>query len=394
MSMDEQEDIEKEICKAKNILEQLERKRKSAQLIATKFPKLENSNQGGTPGGSKSEPVYVDSSSDNDDLHNSEDLGSHSEFDDSDTSIGIKLHGRVNEVKVVNVKEEGNTSSDTVGRSSCHKEEKENDDPDDSQPILERAIKGFTVERLFNIIVGGDVPKKKMCKRVPRGVRKHATFFVDTSSLEADIVNYGDDNGSWTGHTKPRRTYQVEIDDDTGMSLTEECQSETQELEENIFTLCRNYFPHAHTPQFRKMIATVQDCRGNVLPLAVVQYYPEEGVEVPVKLAKHGNAKEENSTPYMRTSRHVLDKLKKKCAAKTCRKAVEECFQEGGGTSGIKAAADVPANRKQAHNLHYQMGKESQIHGGKQSRRHEFYDVLELLNQGTFVRDFAFQRSA
>lgn len=336
----------------------------------------------------------MDSSSDNDDLDNSEDLGSHSEFDDSDTSIGIKLHGRVNEVKVEKVKEEGNTSSDTVGRSSCHKEEKENDDPDDSQPILERAIKGFTAERLFNIIVGGDVPKKKMCKRVPRGVRKHATFVVDTSSLEADIVNYGDDNGSWTGHTKPRRTYQVEIDDDTGMSITEECQSETQELEDNIFTLCRNYFRHAHTPQFRKMIATVQDCRGNVLPLAVVQYYFEEGVEVPVKLAKHGNAKEENSTPYMRTSRPVLDKLKKKCAAKTCRKAVEECFQEGGGTCGIKAVADVPRNRKQAHNLHYQMGKESQIHGGKQSRRHEFYDVLELLNQGTFVRDFAFQRSA
>ena len=323
--------------------------------------------------------MYVDSSSDNDDLDNSEDLGSHSEFDDSDTSIGIKLHGRVNEVKVEKVKEEGNTSSDTVGRSSCHKEEKENDDPDDSQPILERAIKGFTAERLFNIIVGGDVPKKKMCKRVPRGVRKHATFGVDTSSLEADIVNYGDDNGSWTGHTKPRRTYQVEIDDDNGMSITEDCQSETQELEDNIFTLCRNYFRHAHIPQFRKMIATVQNCRGNVLPLAVVQYYFEEGVEVPVKLAKHGNAKEENSTPYMRTSKNL---------PKGCRRMLSR------GTCGIKAVADVPRNRKQAHNLHYQIGKESQIHGGKQSRRHEFYDVLELLNQGTFVRDFAFQRSA
>ena len=59
--------------------------------------------------------MYVDSSSDNDDLDNSEDLGSLSEFDDSDTSIGIKLHGRVNEVKVEKVKEEENTSSDTVG---------------------------------------------------------------------------------------------------------------------------------------------------------------------------------------------------------------------------------------------------------------------------------------
>lgn len=219
----------------------------------------------------------MDSSSDNDNLDNSEDLGSLSEFDDSDTASGIRLHRRVNEGKVDKVKvevcEEENISSDTVGRSSCHKEEKENDDPGGSQPILEAAI---------NIIVGGDVPKKKICKRVPRGIRNHATFVVDTTSLEADIVNYGDDNGSWTGHTKPRRKYRVEIDDDTGMLIEEFQTSETHELEDNIVTLCRNYFRHAHTPQFRKVIATVQDCIGNVLPLAVVQYYFEGGVKVPV----------------------------------------------------------------------------------------------------------------
>ena len=42
----------------------------------------------------------MDSSSDNDNLDNSTDLGSLSEFDDSDTAIGIRLHGRVNEGKV------------------------------------------------------------------------------------------------------------------------------------------------------------------------------------------------------------------------------------------------------------------------------------------------------
>ena len=66
------------------------------------------------------------------------------------------------------------------------------------------------------------------------------------------------------------------------------------------------------------MIATVQDCGGNLLPLAVGQFYFEKGVEVPVKLAKHGNAKEENSSPYMSTSRPVLDRQAegKKCCTK------------------------------------------------------------------------------
>ena len=94
----------------------------------------------------------------------------------------------------------------------------------------------------------------------------------------------------------------------------------------------------------------------------------------------------------MRTSRPVLHNLKKKCATETYRKTVQECFKEGGGTSGIKAVADVPRNRKQAYNLKQQIAKES--HGGKQPQHHKFYDVLELLNHGTFVRDFAFQRSA
>ena len=105
------------------------------------------------------------------------------------------------------------------------------------------------------------------------------------------------------------------------------------------------------------MMATVQDWKGNVLPLTVVQYYFEGGIEVPVKLAKHGNAKDKNASPYMRTSRPVLHKLKKKCSIETCRKAVEECFKEGGGSSGIEAVADVPRNRKQAYNLKQQISK-------------------------------------
>ena len=138
------------------------------------------------------------------------------------------------------------------------------------------------------------------------------------------------------------------------------------------------------------MIATVRDWKWNVRPLAVVQYYFEGGLEVPVKLARHGNAKKENTSPYMRTSRPVLTKLKEKCSQETCRKAVDECFMEAGGSSGITAVADVPRDRKQPYNLKKKIAKET--HSSKTPQRHEFYDVLELLNKGTFVRDFTFQR--
>ena len=200
----------------------------------------------------------MDSSSDNDSLTGADDTGGLSELDDTDKASVIGQHKRVSKVDdavKTEAYEERMITSDTVGRSSCQKDEKENDDPS-SQPMLERAVKGFTAERLLGIIVGEDTPDEKVCKRVPRGVRHHAAFVVDTTSLEADIVSYGDDNGSWTGHSKPRRKYCIEVEDDTGMLTAEEYQGELgdiQHLDNNIYTLCRNYFRHAHTPEFRKM---------------------------------------------------------------------------------------------------------------------------------------------
>ena len=334
--------------------------------------------------GSASRPLYVESSSD----------------DGSDNDVRASITVDDHDVRVIKVEDGVNTSGDidngqnTVQGCSSKKLDKEKDYPN-FQPILESAVKGFSAERLLNIIVGKDVPRDKVCKNVPRAIRKHATFVVDTTCMgSSDIIGYGDDNGSWKGHSKPRRKYAIEICDDTNMLLIEEYKVESEnahDLPSNVYTLCRNYFRHAHTPEFRKMIATVRDSEGDVLPFVVIQYYFHGGIEVPVKLAKHGNAKKEDASPYMRTSRPVLQKLKQKCSELgSCRKAVEECFEDGGGTSGISSLAEVPRDRKQAYNVKQQVSNKKP--SVKAAQRHEFYDILELLNEGTFVRDFSFAK--
>lgn len=103
-----------------------------------------------------------------------------------------------------------------------------------------------------------------------------------------------------------------------------------------------------------------------MLPLAVVQYYFEGGVEVPIKVPKHGNAKEQDAVPYMRTSRQVLKNIEEKYLTKSCKKAVDECYEEAGGSIACKAVADVPQNKKQAYNLNVQkrgrpIGKMTQL---------------------------------
>ena len=260
-------------------------------------------------------------------------------------------------------------------------------------PVIERPLKGYTAERLLQIIVGKKVPVSKICHRIPRGIRQHASYVVDIEQLGnggSDILCFGDDNGSWTGHSKPRRKYIVEEDEEGDISVAPFNEDEMEQTNENVYTLYRNYFNHAHTKEFRKMIVTVHDSNGEVLPLAVIQYFFEGGLEVPVKLMKHGNCKSEDAQPYLRTSRPVLQKLKAKCKTVPCRKAVDECFEEAGGSLGCKSAADLPRNRQQAYNTN-----KSTASGGSQSssRRHDFYDVLELLNQGVFVRDFGFAKS-
>ena len=81
----------------------------------------------------------------------------------------------------------------------------------------------------------------------------------------------------------------------------------------------------------------------------------------------------------MRTSRPVLKKIQEKCTTTSCKKAVDECYEEGGGSLGCTSEADIPQNRKQAYN--FNMSKRE----GHIAERHEFYDVLELLKKGALV---------
>lgn len=264
----------------------------------------------------------------------------------------------------------------------------------ENTPVFERPIKGYTAHQLLDIIVGRRVCNGNICKQVPRGVRTHAAYVVDTEELgSCDILAFGDDNGSWGGHTKPRRKYSVQMSGEVGITSSNVYKPEEdgQPDPEYVYTLYRNYFQHSHTPTFRKVIASVYDWKGNQLPLAVVQYFFEGAIEVPIKLAKHGNAKEKDAKSYMRTSRPVLEKIKKKCETMSCKNAVDKCYEEGGGNIGCTSVAAVPRNRKQAYNqtMHKKDSKTA-----KSAKRHDFYDVLELLNEGTFVRDFGFAKSS
>ena len=103
-----------------------------------------------------------------------------------------------------------------------------------------------------------------------------------------------DDNGSWTGNT-------VDFSSQLGVVSSKIFHSDNDDEcdADDIYTLYRNYFTHAHTTEFRKVIATVHNPDGTMLPLAIIQYFFEGGVEVLIKLPKHGNAKKVDAETYI-----------------------------------------------------------------------------------------------
>ena len=117
-----------------------------------------------------------------------------------------------------------------------------------------------------------------------------------------------DDNGTWVHGGKPRRKYIVEFNDDNTIVDTRLMQ-EDDSNHDNVFTLVRLYHRHKHTPQFQRRISYVLDSCSQLVTYAVVQYLFDDGIEVPIVLPPHGNAKHQ-VTPYHRTQKSTIEKLK------------------------------------------------------------------------------------
>ena len=91
-----------------------------------------------------------------------------------------------------------------------------------------------------------------VCQHVPGAVRKDVAYVVDTVALGcSEILSYGDDNGSWGGHTKPRTKYKIEVSEQLGITSMRRyhLNDKGSPDPEGVYTHYRNYFQHSHTPE-------------------------------------------------------------------------------------------------------------------------------------------------
>lgn len=158
-------------------------------------------------------------------------------------------------------------------------------------PVWSRRSEGLPCEQLFSLIMH-DATKQSgiICRSRPVAVRHNALFVVDLSSVPLKDLT-SDDNGSWEVST-PRRMYTIEKNNDTGTILSIKRASTPGT---DVYTLIRQYGTHKATKlekgiEFKRMVATVKNSTGNILPYAILHYFFKSGKEEDIVLAPHGNA--------------------------------------------------------------------------------------------------------
>ena len=94
-----------------------------------------------------------------------------------------------------------------------------------------------------------------------------------------------------------------------------------------VYTLFRQYGTHKTTKKqkgvdFQRVIATIKDPKGTILPVAILHYFFKSGEEEDIVLAPHGNARGSCKRPYVRTAPSNLSSIKKERLQQEAKKAL------------------------------------------------------------------------
>lgn len=247
-------------------------------------------------------------------------------------------------------------------------------------PIFETPTSGYCVEDVLRII-SGVIPQSKVCIKKPIAVRTCSSFIIDLTKVKfKDLA--ADDNGVCT----PRRMYEVERRCGEIVSLRHITKVVPGVEKEKVVTICRQYGTHQATPEFKRIIATVLDHNGVVMPRAIVQYFFLGGNEVPVQTLCHGNSKAKER-PYYRTQSSTLEAIKEESKNnKTPSVVYNDVFEAAGGIDLCESISEEPRNKMQVYNVRKSV-KECSM-----DSKDDIFDLLSLLKEHQLIQGGGFLR--
>ena len=120
-----------------------------------------------------------------------------------------------------------------------------------------------------------------------------------------------------------------------------------------------------------------------------MQYLFDKGIEVPIVLPPHGNAKHQ-VVPYHRTQKSTIEKLKQ--TGGKPKWVVASVHDDAGGSVGAKSASELPRDRRQVYNVR-QFSGDKASQSCSHARPDPFFDVVKQCKEDNLPGGRRFVRS-
>lgn len=132
-------------------------------------------------------------------------------------------------------------------------------------PLFSSCAPTYSTKEIVSILICSE--EDKVCTERPIACRRNASFVLDTSCLDNRDDYKADDNGSFHHHGK--KVEHMELDDEGDVVKLD---SKPDILQEGQYKLLRTYWVHNSHPQFKRRAIELEDSRGNLSPLMMLQY--------------------------------------------------------------------------------------------------------------------------
>ena len=127
--------------------------------------------------------------------------------------------------------------------------------------------------------------------------------------------------------------------------------------------------------------------------MAILQYFFENGEEEELKLAPHGNRKDD-SQPYFRTASSAMKDMSERSKFHKPKKVEHDMWKEQGGMAWVENISEVPRNRQQIYDIKRRnvAASNCSIDGVTSGSDHEVYDIIAIFNEHQRPKDKGFIR--
>lgn len=245
------------------------------------------------------------------------------------------------------------------------------------------------MEALKIFLRQSSISKEQLCFSVPFKCRNNYTFLVDTSSLkdEKDLIS-ADGNGKWLWGGRTYCYYDVHClgGDIKAKYLPKKVDDIT------TYTLRRTYWKSETVSGswFRRVVTKIEH-NSLQFPIAILQYFFENGEEEELKLACHGNRKDD-SQPYFRTASSTMKEMSERSKFEKPKKVEHDLWKEQGGMAWVENTSEVPRNRQQIYDIKRRnlAASHSSIDGVASGS--EVYDIIAIYNEHQRRKDKGFLR--